>query len=93
MGEAYFRFLGTNGFHVKKENERFTALGSRCRQNLKYEVSRRHLADYVQTLHQKAYRTCSAIILPHSTNHIIDLWRCRCRHHLSNFAEYRKKNV
>ena len=31
-------------------------------------------------LHQKAYRTCSTIIFPHSTNQIIDLWRCRCRY-------------
>ena len=28
--------LGTNGFHVKANNERFTAPGSQC-QNLKYE--------------------------------------------------------
>ena len=35
--ELYFRLLGTNGFHMKAENERFTASGSRCRQNLKYE--------------------------------------------------------
>ena len=27
--------LGTNGFHVKAENERFTAAGWRCRQNMK----------------------------------------------------------
>ena len=32
-----FRLLGTNGFHVKLKNERFTAASSRCRQNLKYE--------------------------------------------------------
>ena len=39
-------------------------------------ISRRRLADYVKKLHQKACRT---IFFPHSTNHIIDLWRCRCR--------------
>ena len=39
----------------------------------------RHLADYVKTLHQKGCRTCSTINFPHSTNEIIDLWRCRCR--------------
>ena len=37
IGEVYFRLLGTNGFHIKAENERFSAVGSRCRQNLKYE--------------------------------------------------------
>ena len=37
LGEVHFHFLGTNGFHVKAKNERFTIAGSRCRQNLKYE--------------------------------------------------------
>ena len=37
IGEVHFRLLGTNGFHVKAKNERFTAAGSRCRQNHKYE--------------------------------------------------------
>ena len=36
IGEVHFRLLGTNGFHVKAKNGRFTAAGSRCRQNLKY---------------------------------------------------------
>ena len=34
---VHFRLLGTNGFHVKAKNERFTAASSRCLQNLKYE--------------------------------------------------------
>ena len=37
MGEVYFRLLGTDGLHAKAKNERFTAVGSRCRQNLKNE--------------------------------------------------------
>ena len=37
IGEVHFRLFGTNGFHVKAKNERFTAVSSRCRQNLKYE--------------------------------------------------------
>jgi len=37
IGEVHFRLLGTNGFHVKAKNQRFTAAGSRCRQNLKDE--------------------------------------------------------
>ena len=36
IGELHFRLLGTNDFHVKTKNERFTARSSRCRQNLKY---------------------------------------------------------
>ena len=33
IGELNFRLLGTNGFHVKAENERCIAAGSPCRQN------------------------------------------------------------
>ena len=51
IGEVHFRLLGTNDFQVKVKNERFTAAGSRCCQNLKYENSRRRLADYVKKLH------------------------------------------
>ena len=36
IGGVHFRLLGTNCFHVKAKNERFTAVSSRCRQNLKY---------------------------------------------------------
>ena len=50
------------------------------------KISRRRLADYVKTLHQNACRTCSTIIFLHSTNEIIDLWRCRwrCRRQILN---------
>ena len=37
IGEVYFRLLGANGFHAKAKNERFTAVGWRCCQNLKNE--------------------------------------------------------
>ena len=45
------------------------------------KMSRRRLPDYVKKLHQQACRTCSTIIFLHSTNQIIDLWRCpwHCR--------------
>ena len=73
-------------FHVKAKNERSTSSGSRCRQNIKDEKSRRDLVDYVKELHQKAWRACSTIIFPHSTNQIFDLWRCpgRCRRNFLN---------
>ena len=48
---------------------------------------------YVKTLHQKACRTCSTIIFLHSTNQIIDLWRCRwrCRRQILNsLLRYRR---
>ena len=54
IGEVHFRLLGTNGFHAKAKNERFTAAGSRCCQNLeKRKISRRHLADYVKNYTKK----------------------------------------
>ena len=33
IGKLHFRLLGTNGFHVEAENERFIAAGSPRRQN------------------------------------------------------------
>ena len=49
IGEVHFRLLGTNGFHAKVKNERFTAAGSRCRQNLKNE----NLTPYFGRIRQK----------------------------------------
>ena len=59
------------------------------------KISRRHLADYVKTLHQKACRTCSTIIFLHSTNQIIDLWRCRgrCRRQILNSLTYLRNEI
>ena len=37
IGGVHFRLFGTNGFHVKAKNERFTAASFRCRHILKYE--------------------------------------------------------
>ena len=49
IGEVHFPLLGTNGFHAKAKNERFTATGSCCRQNLQNRnISRRRLPDYVK---------------------------------------------
>ena len=45
------------------------------------KMSHRRLADYVKKLHQKACRTCSTIIFPHSTNQTIDLCCCCCPCH------------
>ena len=83
IGEADFRLLGTNGFHVKAKNKRSTAAGS---QNLKTKISCRHLADFIEKLHQKACQACSIIIFPHSAIQITDLLRCRChcRRHFLN---------
>ena len=80
--EHFFFFFGTNAFHVKAKNERFTAASSRCLRNLKYE----NFTSSFGRLRQKLHRTCSTIIFPHLTNQIINLWRCRgrCRRHFLN---------
>ena len=43
ISEVYFRLFGTNGFHVKAKNKRFTASSWCYRQNLKYENLRSSL--------------------------------------------------
>ena len=79
IGEVHSRLLGTNGFHAKAKDKRFTAAGSRCCQNLKNENFTSSFGRLRQKLHQKPCCTCSTIIFAHSTNQIIHLWRCGCR--------------
>ena len=70
----HFRLLETIDFHLKAKNERFTAAGSwRYRQHLKYEKCASLFGRVRHKLRQKAYRTCSNIIFPHSTNEIIEV--------------------
>ena len=38
MNEESIHLIDTNGYHEKLENERFSVSGSRCRQDLKFEV-------------------------------------------------------
>ena len=38
MNEEAIHLIGTNGDHEKLENERFSVSGSRCRQDLKFEI-------------------------------------------------------
>ena len=54
VGEVHFQRLGTNGFHVKAENERFTAASSRCRQNLKNENFRSLFGRLLQNIAPKS---------------------------------------
>ena len=46
MDEVSCHFICANDFHVKAGNEIFTAMGTRCRQNLRFEI----LADYVKEM-------------------------------------------
>ena len=75
IGEVHFRLLGTSDFHVKANNERITQRARVVVTTSNMKISRRRLADYVKTLHQKA---CCTIIFLHSTNQIIDL-QCRSK--------------
>ena len=68
MGEVSFHSIGTNSFHVEAKNERFSATGLHCRQNLRFE-NVTSLADYVKEMYLNCVRTCSTIVFPHSTNH------------------------
>lgn len=52
--ELYIRILGTNAFHVKAENEQFTAVGSPRCQNLLYEnFKSSYLPEYVKRIASK----------------------------------------
>ena len=64
------------------------------------KISRRHLADYVKKLHQRACCTCNTILFPHSTNQIIYLLCHRrfvnsliTRFHASRIHELKAKNL
>ena len=69
IGRVHLRLLGTNGFHVKVKNGRFTAANIAGLSTSNMKVSRRRLADNVKTLHQKACRTCTTISFLHSTSY------------------------
>ena len=70
IGGVHLRLLGTNGFHVKIKNGRFTAASiAALSSTSNMKVSCRRLADNVKTLHQKACRTCTTIIFLYSTNY------------------------
>ena len=85
MGEVSFLVIGRNSFNVKAENERFTAAGSCCCQNLKFENSTSSFAGYVKEMYLNTCRPCTTIIFPHLANHIIDLWCCSCRRPFLNY--------
>ena len=65
------RLFGTNGFHVKAENERFTASSSHCYQSLKYA---NFMSLFGRLRQQIAPKNVPPVIFLNSTNEIIDLW-------------------
>ena len=76
MGGVHFRLLGAD-FHVKAKNERFTPASSRCRQNLEYENFTSSFGRLRQNVAPKSVPYVQHDYFFHSTNQIIDLWRCR----------------
>ena len=66
IDDISFHLIGTNDFHVKERNERFTA----CLHNLKFG----RLADYVKEMYLSASCTCSRNIFFLLINHIIYLF-------------------
>ena len=76
MGEVSFHLMGANDFQVNVEKDFFLGR-SRCRQNLKISIF--HVAWDVLKCAQHVRHDCyfSTIVIFHSTNQIIDLWRCR----------------
>ena len=79
-----FRIITSVSFHLKEDNERFTAMGSDCCQDLKFEnvtssFDRLHqrniLLRIFKDLKMRAARAARAARLfsPQSTNHVIDL--------------------
>ena len=80
IGGVLFRLFGTNGFHVKAKNERFTVASFLCRQNLKYENFTSSFGRLRQNIAPKSVpHVQHDYYFFHSTNNIIDLWRCRWR--------------
>ena len=81
-GELHFRLVGTNGFHVKASNERFSTAVSRCPQNPEYDNFTLSFGRPRQKIAPKSVPHVQHDLFPHSTNQIIDL--CRCRRHFLN---------
>lgn len=70
IDDLSFHLIGTNDFHVKERNERFTA----CRHNLKLKIAPDRLADYENEMNLNASCTCSRNISLLLTIHIIYLF-------------------
>lgn len=82
---GHFLRNGWKGFSLDwhdwlSENGIFTTTASCFRQNNKFEIFKSSFGRLRQRRCLNACRTCSTIILAHSTIHIIDLWSCpgRC---------------
>ena len=93
MDKCNFACLARMGF-LKEENKSFTAVRSRCRQNLKYE----NLRPSFGRLRQKI-ATKSVLHRQHdyfSTNQVIDLWLCLFLNSLNSLlrrqVEWRRRN-
>ena len=74
-----YNWIGTEGFEVKSEAERFTAVCHVVVKTLNLVISRSSFDEYGREMFKNACRTCCTIILVRLTNNITTaLWRCRC---------------
>ena len=78
-GEVSFSLLDANGFISRKRMKDLLLLAVVVVRTSNMKNFCRRLGDYVKKLLERACHKCSTITFPHSANHIIDLWRCRCR--------------
>ena len=76
----------------KAENTRYSAVGSRCVRTSNLEISCRHLADYVKEMYLRECCAGSAIVFPHLTNNVLDLWYFRCRSRCRFFNSLRNQS-
>ena len=53
-GDVHFRLLGTNGYHTKAKNERFTAQAHIVIRTSNMKISRCRLADHKQKIAPKS---------------------------------------
>ena len=48
ISDVFFHVIGTNGFHIEEENERFSVVVRVVARSSTLKISRRRLADYVK---------------------------------------------
>lgn len=100
-GEVSFHLIDTNGFHVKGENERFTAAGSFCRQNFKFEIFMPSFGRLCQRNVQKCGQHVQHDYFSVFINSNIDFSGCRslnpllgrCFFQVGNSNEYKSAHV
>ena len=77
MCEVSYNWIGTDGFEVKSETERFTVVFHVVVKTSNLVISRSSFDEYGREMLKNACRKCSTIFLVLLTNNITAFWRCR----------------